>query len=451
MTIAFAPTSAVPKTARPTIFLAFFANGFLSTSWVVHIPRIRGLLGLSDGELGLLLWAGTLGLFLGMTVGGWIVERYRSQHVTGIASFCLGVATILAVTSGTRLELVLSLVPFGFFNGLMDVSMNSQAAAFEQRTGRSVMSSFHAFYSLGGLAGTLFGAALLAANYAPLTQVLIAAMPFIIAGWFMHRGLIQEQRHDHPLGFFLSIPSGKIVPLAVMAFVFFLTEGAIYDWSGVFLKTELGVDISAAGIGYAAFSLLMASIRFCGDFWVARLGRLTVFIAGALIGAAGLTLACLGRDYLLSVAGFGLVGVGLANCIPLIFSAAARRSEAGFGRGIAAVASAGYFGLFAGPPIIGSIAQLIGLQKALLLVAAALLLTLFLTRIGLGASGDAKAQAYRDQIRADSPPSGTGGRYEMFRQKFLHRFVERKSIFLVVKSVAFVLLHHVFHVDTMLS
>jgi MFS family permease len=384
MHLNLAPAPAVPKMARATIFLAFFGNGFLATCWVVHIPRIRGLLGLSDGELGLILWAATLGLFLGMTLGGWIVERYRSQFVTGVATVCLGLATILAVVSASRLSLVLALVPFGFFNGLLDVSMNSQAAAFEQRTGRSVMSSFHAFYSLGGLIGTLFGAALLAANISPLAHVLTAAIPFLVAGSFMHRGLIQEEKQDHPHGFFLSVPTGKVLPLALMAFVFFLTEGAIYDWSGVFLRTELGVDLSAAGIGYAAFSLLMASIRFCGDFWVARFGRLAVFVAGTVVGTAGLMLACLGGSYLVSVAGFGLVGVGLANCVPLIFSAAARQSEAGFGRGIAAVASAGYFGLFAGPPIVGSIAQLVGLQKALLLVAVALILTLLLTRIGLG-------------------------------------------------------------------
>ncbi len=398
MLIKLASAPAVPKMARATIFLAFFGNGFLMTSWVVHIPRIKGLLGLSDGELGLCLWAGTLGLFLGMTLGGWIVERYRSQFVTGIATVCLGVPTILAVVSHSRLALVLSLVPFGFFNGLLDVSMNSQAAAFEQRTGRSVMSSFHAFYSLGGLIGTLFGAALLAANVIPSIQVLTASIPFMVAGCFMHRGLIQEEQRDHPQAFFMSFPSGKVLPLALMAFVFFLTEGAIYDWSGVFLRTELGVDIAAAGIGYAAFSLLMATIRFCGDFWVARFGRLAVFVAGTAVGAAGLMLACLGRNYLVSVAGFGLVGVGLANCVPLIFSAAARQSEGGFGRGIAAVASAGYFGFFAGPPIIGSIAQLVGLQKALLLVAVALILTLLLTRAGLGVRRDSKTKAPRGTL-----------------------------------------------------
>jgi MFS family permease len=381
------PPPAVGKMARVIIFLAFFGNGFLATCWVVHIPRIRGLLALSDGELGLILWAATVGLFLGTTFGGWIVERYRSQFVTGFALACLGGATVLAVVSASRLALVLSLAPFGFFNGLIDVSMNSQAAAFEQRTGRSVMSSFHAFYSLGGLLGTLFGAALLAANIPPLIHVLVAAIPFSVAGCFMHRWLIPEKKQDHPHGFFLSIPSGKVVPLAVMAFVFFLTEGAIYDWSGVFLRTELRVGLAAASIGYASFSLLMASIRLCGDFWVARFGRLPVFLAGTIVGAAGLTLACLGRNFLISVAGFGLVGVGLANCVPLIFSAAARQSDTGFGRGIAAVASAGYFGFFAGPPLIGSIAQWIGLKNALLMVAVALLLTLFLARVGLGKSG----------------------------------------------------------------
>src|ERR1700675_4869265 len=110
------PPPAVGKMARVIIFLAFFGNGFLSTCRVVHIPRIRGLLGLSDGELGLILWAATLGLFLGMTLGGWIVDRYQSQFVTGIATVCLGVATVLAVISTSRPALALSLAPFGFFN-----------------------------------------------------------------------------------------------------------------------------------------------------------------------------------------------------------------------------------------------------------------------------------------------------------------------------------------------
>jgi len=374
----------VPRTAWGTICLAFFGNGFLLTCWVVHIPRVRALLHLNDGELGLILWAATLGLFLGMTLGGWIVERFRSQRVTGITICCLGVATVLTVASASRLTLVLALIPFGFLNGLMDVSMNSQAAAFEHRTGRSAMSSFHAFFSLGGLSGTLLGSALLAAKVAPIIAALAASVPFAVAGIFMYRGFIPEERREQPHGFFISFPSGKVLPLALMAFVFFLTEGAIYDWSGVFLRTNLGVQISAAGIGYAAFSLMMAAIRFCGDFWVAHFGRFAVFVAGGLVGAIGLALACLSGYYPLSIVGFGMVGVGLANCVPLIFSAAARQSAEGFGKGIAAVASAGYLGLFAGPPIIGSIAQLVGLQNALLLVAATLVLTLLLTRTGLG-------------------------------------------------------------------
>ena len=383
------PRRIIPRTARATIFLAFFANGFLSTTWVVHIPRIKGLLGLNDGELGLCLWAATLGLFLGMTLGGWIVDHYHSQFVTGIAGLSLGLATILAVLSAHWLSLVLSLVPFGFFSGLMDVSMNSQAAAFEQRTGRAVMSSFHAFFSLGGLIGTLFGAALLAANWPAPVHVLIAALPFMIVGCFMYRGLLPEERRGHPQRFFVSLPTRDLLSLAIMAFVFFLAEGAVFDWSGVFLKAELGVDVSAAGIGYAAFSLLMACIRFSGDYWVTRFGRFAVFVVGAVIGAAGLMLACLGRNYIMSVAGFGLVGVGLANCIPLIFSAAARQSEVKFGRAIASVASAGYFGLFAGPPIIGSMAQVIGLQRALLLVAGGVILTLFLAKNALRPSANA--------------------------------------------------------------
>jgi predicted MFS family arabinose efflux permease len=402
MTSTLAPGAPSTGLARAAIFAAFFGNGFLSTTWVVHIPRIKVLLGFDDGQLGLCLWAAALGLFAGMTLGGWIVERYRSQFVTGAATALLAIATILAVVSTHWLWLVLSLIPFGFFSGLMDVSMNSQAAAFEKWTGRAVMSSFHGFFSLGGLAGTLFGAGLLAARVSPLAHVLIAAVPCIFAGCVLHRALIPERNHSHGGGFFISVPSWDLLPLAAMAFVFFLAEGAVFDWSGVFLQTSLNVDVAAAGIGYGAFSLLMAAVRFCGDFWVARLGRNVVFVLGGLVGAGGLVLACLAKSYFLSVVGFGLVGVGLANCIPLIFSAAARKSKFGFGRAIASVASAGYLGLFTGPPLIGSIAQLMSLQNALLLVAGSVLAVLLLARVGLeGFTTEAQRHQGRNESLGD--------------------------------------------------
>src|SRR5271165_2441642 len=197
-------SSPVPNSARATISLAFFGSGFLLASWVVHIPRVRTLLGLSDGELGLILWAATFGLLLGMTLGGWIVERFRSQRVTGFTLCCLGVATILTVISANRFALALALIPFGFLHGLIDVSMNSQAAAFEQRTGRAAMSSFHAFFSLGGLIGTLFGVALLAMRLSPFIQAPVTSLPFTIAGLFMYRGFIPEERREHGNGFFIS-------------------------------------------------------------------------------------------------------------------------------------------------------------------------------------------------------------------------------------------------------
>jgi hypothetical protein len=134
-------------------------------------------------------------------------------------------STVLAVISTSRLALAFALVPFGFFNGLLDVSMNSLAAVFERRTGRAVMSSFHALFSLGALLGTLFGAASLAANFSPSAHVLIGVIPFLVAGCLIHRGLIQEKQQDHSHGFFISFPSGKVLPLAIMAFVFLLAEG----------------------------------------------------------------------------------------------------------------------------------------------------------------------------------------------------------------------------------
>ncbi|MBV9671709.1 MAG: MFS transporter [Verrucomicrobia bacterium] len=377
----------ISKQSRRAILSAFFACGFLSTAWIVHIPRIKGLLSLSDGQLGLCLWAATLGLLLGMSIGGWMVERFYSQFVTGFAMIALGIATILAVCSKSVVWLVLALLPFGFFAGLLDVSMNSQAAAFEQRFRQAAMSSFHAFYSIGGLAGALAGACFLALQTSPLIHALVISIPFIFWGGMIQQFLLPEQKSVSKKDFFISLPTLGLLPLALMAFTFFLAEGAIFDWAGVYLKTDIGVTTSAAGLGYGTFSLAMAIGRLFGDSWVARLGTLSVFIFGALLGASGLVLACYVRNYAIAVFGFGLFGLGLANCVPLIFSAAAKHSSSGFGRSIASVASAGYFGLFVGPPLIGQLAQRFTLPYALLAVAATIYGTLVLAKLGLGPRG----------------------------------------------------------------
>ncbi|HEY1453819.1 MAG TPA: MFS transporter [Roseiarcus sp.] len=363
--LALAPdrSGAWPWPQRLATTGVFVANGAGVGCWAAAIPRVKADLALSDATLSLALLAFAAGAIIAMPLMGLFAHRLRSGPASVVAGF--GFAATLAGLGFARSLETLSVVTFlaGATHGAMDIAMNANASDIERRWGRPIMSSFHAGFSLGGAAGAVLGGWLggLGTVWGLLGPALLALLLVAAATPF----LAGEGRSSSGVGF--AAPSRRLAPLAALAFVSFATEGAIGDWSGTYLARS-GVSAGFAAAAYAAFSLLMITGRIVGDGIVAAAGpRVTVGL-GALIAGVGLAIAAASPGLAGGVVGFGLVGAGLANVVPVLFSVAARTGSSS-AAGIASTATSGYAGLLIGPVVIGAVASAADLRSAIVMLA----------------------------------------------------------------------------------
>jgi MFS family permease len=357
--------------SRGAVAVFFFINGAVLASWVPHIPAIKTRHMLSDGALGVVLLSMAAGSVLALPVAGWLIGRLGSRVMTAAAGIALCLALPFPIVSPNVALLSLSLGLLGACNGLLDVSMNSQAAEVEHRIGRPIMSSFHALFSLGGVAGALLAGRAMAAGTGDVAHVGVAAAVALSAVALALPGLVRPSISDDPAGPVVARPSGTLLSLGLLALLGLMAEGAMADWSAVYLHDTLGGSPAVAAIGFAAFSLAMAAGRLSGDALVGGLGGRRVLRGSSATAAFGLGLALLVGRPAIGIVGCALVGLGIANIIPILFSAAARVPGMPPGRALAAVATTGYLGFLAGPPLIGIVAEAVGLAAGLGLVSAA--------------------------------------------------------------------------------
>ncbi len=354
--------------ARLGVTLIFLANGAGFGAWAASIPRVQQTLGLSGTELGGALLALALGAMMAMPVAGWLGTR-RVPHLlsgTGLVFMLVlpwpGLAPNLVVLS-------MSLLLVGAAAGSMDVCMNARATGVERLAGRAIMSSFHAAWSLGALSGT--GVAALASwAGAGVVGGLLAVSALLGAASLAH--FVLDKRPDLAGaggGHRIAWPGRALLGIGVLCALAFMTEGAVADWSGVYLARVGGLPLAAAPVGLAAFSAAMIFGRLTGDWVVRRFGPSRVLLVGALAAATGYGFAIAAP--VAGAAGFLLVGLGMANMAPILFSAAGRAGTAA-STGVSAVATLGYGGMLLGPPVIGVVADLAGLRVALALLVVAM-------------------------------------------------------------------------------
>ncbi len=368
------------RRARLATATLFFANGCGLGSWVPHIPDVKLWHGLSDGVLGLTLLAIAGGAVAALPVAGALTARYGSRAVNRAAAvlFCLALALPLLAPDFPTLLAALALLGVG--SGALDVAMNAHAVLVEERYGRPIMSSFHGLFSLGGLAGAALAAGAMQGGLPPLAHLATAAILLgaaVLAAWPAFLPTMPAPAGG-PL---FVLPRGRLVVFGFIAIIGLMAEGAMGDWSAVYVRMDLGATASTAAYGFAAFSLAMAIGRLTGDRLVARFCPGGILAAGALVGGGTLGAALVAGHPLAAILGFAGMGIGLANVVPIVFGAAGRMPDLSPGIGIAAISTAGYCGFLAGPPLIGLVAEVGGLSLGLGLVAA----TVGLMALGAGA------------------------------------------------------------------
>jgi len=352
--------------ARAAASAVFFGNGFGIGIWAAQLPRFKAALGLSDGQLSLGLLAFSIGAVALMPVVGWAVTIVGSRLATLAAAFAFTVTLLLIGLAPSLPLFTAAALLAGACNGTMDISMNTNATVVEKAWGSAIMSSFHAFFSLGGLAGAALSGLLIALELSIFGTLLVACLGmgalFAVAAFGM-MGEAKPARDGEGHGF--AWPRGPVVLVAVLAMFCFVVEGAMVDWTAIYLQTVGGADLQAAVTGFAAFSLAMTVCRFLGDAVVRSLGRTRTVQLGGLLAAAGLSLAILLPQPIPATIGFSLVGFGLANVVPVLFSTAAQMEGIAPSVGVAMVATLGYGGYLTGPPLIGFGGDLFGLRAML--------------------------------------------------------------------------------------
>ena len=371
------PTS-ILKSARVSIATLFFINGMIVATWAARIPAIKHALGLSQAALGLALLGGALGALVAMNIAGYVAARVGSRPVATLTTLALcGTLPLLALAPNPVL-LFGALFLFGASIGSMDVSMNVQGVAAEKGYGRPILSSFHAMFSVGGLLGALAGGLAAAVGWNPALDFGVVAIVAVILGVISVPGLMPSNADSGGAGVALALPSRALLAVGLVAFCTVVAEGAMTDWTALYLNMTAGAGVGVAALGFAAFSLSMATSRFAGDRLNLRFGPVSLVRVGALIAACGVILALAAPLPVPAIVGFGLTGIGLASIFPIAISAAGRSRDMPVGTAVASVATWGYFGFLAGPPTIGFIAQATSLRLALGVVVALCLLAALL-------------------------------------------------------------------------
>jgi predicted MFS family arabinose efflux permease len=347
---------------RVSITGTFFLHGAVFTSWYARLPAIQERLDLTPGQLGIALFGAPAGLLVAQPAIGALAARTGSRPIVAAAPLYIGAVMLPALAVDT-VTLLLALVLVGAASGVLDIAMNAQGLAVERSSGRHLFSSLHAAFSFGALAGAAVAAA--AAGVAALPFLAASALVGAVGVAALAPGLLHDRGvAGAPL---FARPSLRLAALGVIAFCALLAEGAVFDWSSIYLATQVKTTAEVAPLGLAGFSLCMGVGRLAGDSVAARAGSTSTARGGALIAALGLGGALAAATPVVAVAGFALMGVGLSVVFPLTLRASALGSEAAAAPSVAAVSTVGYGGLLVGPPVIGLLANATDLRVALVL------------------------------------------------------------------------------------
>ena len=351
------------KRARWAVAAMFAANGLTMGAWAPQIPALMPKHQIGEGVLGFVILCLGLGAVLAMLVSGRLISRFGGQRVLTGFALALIPTLPLIVLAPTLPLLVLAATLFGAIAGSMDVAMNAAAVQVERGLGRAIMSASHGFWSLGGFVGAGLGGWIMA-HWGALPQAVAVAMGVAVLVTLASRFLLPDAPAPEQ-----TTTGQRLLPrdlglwlIGLMALFCMVPEGAVMDWAAIYLGKELGADAFRSGLGFAFFAGAMAVMRFSGDMVRNRFGAVKTLRISGLAGASGLLIAAVSPNDTLALAGFALSGLGIANLVPVMFSAAGNHPGLPSGVAISAVTTVGYAGILVAPAAIGGIAEHIGFR-----------------------------------------------------------------------------------------
>lgn len=372
---------------RAAVSMLFLMNGFVVGCWAPKIPEFAERLALTKFELGLMILVFGFGSLVMMPIAGAQIARHGSRIVVQVFAVCT-LPVLLALTLAPNVITgAISLFLFGGFIGAMDVAMNANAVSVEKSMRRAIMSSCHAFWSLGGLIGSGLGGIVISRlgvlGHAELATVLAAI--FLALAWPM---ILADPPHPDTKTEKTKLP---MVPLpwllGLMALFSMVPEGAVLDWGALYLRQEMDASVALSGLGFAAFSATMAIMRFAGDLVRDRLGGVKTLRICTLFAIVGMLFASLAPNAEIAILGFAFCGIGISNMVPIAFSAAGNIPGLKPGIGISVVTTMGYSGMLVAPSVIGFVAEHVGFAVVFMALPVLLLVVLLFSRLARYADG----------------------------------------------------------------
>ncbi|WP_196601944.1 MFS transporter [Pectinatus frisingensis] len=346
----------------------FFIGGFGAASWAPLVPLLKTRLQIGEDVLGMLLLCIGLGSLLTMPVTGVAAARFGCKRVLVITAFIYSLLLLILSHVEYFWLAVPVLLAFGAVMGMVDVAAYIHAVIVEKAAGRRLMSGMHALWSVGGFFGAGIFSVWLKLGFTPGMATLSATIIMLVLLFAFGRYLLSYGGEREGTSFF-ALPRGIVAFVGIIAFIAFLVEGAVMDWSGVFLTTVRGFDISMGGTGFAVFSAAMLFMRLLGDYLVRRLGSKRIIIGGSMLAFVGFILIILAPWQTILYAGFFFVGIGNANIVPVFFSLLGRQKVMPLNMAVSSVSTLGYLGILAGPVAIGFIAHQTNLCTAFAMLA----------------------------------------------------------------------------------
>ena len=383
--------TALAVRGRWAVAAVFLMNGFLTGSWAPQIPVFAERLEISESTLGLLILLFGAGAVTAMSWCGYLISRHGSQKVVRRFGAVATLGLLMVALAPNVPTAAVAMFIFGGTIGGMDVAMNANAVLVERRLGRAIMSSSHGFWSLGGFIGGSIGGFAIErfGHVGHAAGVTVAAVAIAaIALRHMVPDDSHKVAHEHKRG--ISLPTNPVIYLiGLMALFCMIPEGAVLDWAAIYLQQELDADLSTAGFAFAGFSGTMAAVRFLGDGVRNRFGAVATMRVSALIAASGMLIGGMASSPWVAIAALAFCGLGIANMVPIAFSAGGNQKGMSSGAGMAVVTTMGYSGILMAPSAIGFVAERTGFAPVFVGLSGLLVVVFLMAPLARGADFEA--------------------------------------------------------------
>ena len=350
-----------PRSYRIACAFFFFISGFGYSSWASRIPSIKQQLHLNESQLGAVLFALPIGLMATMPLTGWLLRKFSSRSIMMIGAVFFNIVVCLPGFTAYLWQLAIVLLLFGSARNLFNLSVNAQGVGVQRLYPQSIMTTFHAVWSLAGFAGAAFGYFMVKANIAPSYHLLGISIAMLALSLYAFPKTLYEEpsREKKPL---FSLPDKTLIKFSFITFASMACENTMYDWSGIYFQNAVHSTKSASTAAFVIYMVAMTTGRLLGDKLVTKYGIKTLLHYSGLCILIGFLLAVVFPFNVAACVGFIFIGLGVSCIVPLVFNLAGRSQTMSSASALAAVSTIGYFGFLIVPPFVGFVAQAAGLR-----------------------------------------------------------------------------------------